>query len=308
MTKVCITCEIEKDESEYPSRGEHMDKCKPCIKKKSDKEYLEKNKDKINKKKKQFYQDNKNRIKDRVQNYRINNPEKKKAQNKSYRINNLIKAKINSMKTEDKNKGRDFNIDEAFIEELITQQDCKCYYCTIEVKLPNEEGYNKFNELSIDRKKSNIGHTKENCVISCLFCNHSKNASIENDYKNYVGLLMGEEIDLSKEFIFKDTKWASKLSNTMKKLCEKEGIENELTTQYIKKLYDKQKGKDYFTGVKMQISGKKFFPLKPSLDRLDNTKPHSLNNCVLVTYAGNMGRHEASKEDYIKHIETLRNL
>ena len=48
------------------------------------------------------------------------------------------------------------------------------------------------------------------------------------------------------------------------------------------------------------------FPAKPSVDRLDNSKPHSLENCVLTCFAANIGRNSTPRREWEGFLLGLR--
>ncbi|AYV78339.1 MAG: hypothetical protein Edafosvirus10_14 [Edafosvirus sp.] len=45
-----------------------------------------------------------------------------------------------------------------------------------------------------------------------------------------------------------------------------------------------------------------------SVDRIDNTKGHTLENCQLVCMAINLGKLNKSNEDMIKYIKEIREI
>ena len=57
-----------------------------------------------------------------------------------------------------------------------------------------------------------------------------------------------------------------------------------LTVDWIKEQYQKNKYSAY-TCIEMFPSKTAYFPFKPSVDRIDNSKPHTPDNCVLVCIA-----------------------
>ncbi len=201
---------------------------------------------------------------------------------------------------------REFDITIEDVFKKLENQNGKCFYCNITISTnKSNENERELNQISVDRKDSIIGHTKNNCVISCLFCNYAKSASTVDNYKSYINALKYNTMD-NNFLIEQNAQWASILNRFVAISCRNEKIECEFTTEIIKQLYEKQNGKDYFTDLLMIPSAKKFFPFQPSLDRLDNNKPHTLDNCVLVCYAGNVGRNNASTEKYLEHIKKIR--
>lgn len=64
-------------------------------------------------------------------------------------------------------------------EDFLTFCNKNCYYCGIEPCNPIYSGRKGYENIEykvngVDRKDSKIGHTIENCVTACYFCNRSK--------------------------------------------------------------------------------------------------------------------------------------
>lgn len=289
----------------------------------SDKEYRNKNTIRLKEKSKKYYEQNKEHIKNKAKQYRNNNKEKKKQSNqnyrknniekiknaqKIYRKNNLIKCLLSTAKVNDSKKKLEFNLTEEDVLKKLKEQNNKCFYCNIELLITGDQESNRFGQMSIDRKDSTLGHTKNNCVISCLFCNRSKSASDIEDFKLYINAIKNNTINDEIKNQPKNTKWATDLSRRMKRYCAMDDIKSEFTPEIVRELYKKQEGNDYFTKLPLINTIKAYFPFKASIDRLDNDKPHTLDNCVLVCHAGNMGRNEASKEKYIEYVNKIKQL
>jgi hypothetical protein len=73
-------------------------------------------------------------------------------------------------------------------------------------------------------------------------------------------------------------------------------------------MFEKQNGKSVLTGIKMFPSKIPYYPFQPSLDRIDNNKPHTKDNLHLVCMAENLGRNNMSIEEFQEHIKFLREL
>lgn len=88
-----------------------------------------------------------------------------------------IKTMLKNAKDKDKKNNRydivNF-VDYCFIENLLDDYKC-CYYedCKKELQILD---YNQ-SLVSLERINNNIGHTKSNCVICCLECNHKKKSN-----------------------------------------------------------------------------------------------------------------------------------
>ncbi len=92
-TKICTKCHKEKDLSKF---NKHL-WCKECIDQ-YNKEYADKNKEKISKQKKQYYIDHKEILKQKSKKHRENNPEYHKKYQKIYNQNSIYKVKRNKLR------------------------------------------------------------------------------------------------------------------------------------------------------------------------------------------------------------------
>ena len=85
----------------------------------------------------------------------------------------LVKTKMNSYLKQDEQKNR---IDKEKplllndIYELLIESHMQCYYCVQEVFIYYEK-YRDKSQWTLERIDNNLGHFKQNCVISCLECN-----------------------------------------------------------------------------------------------------------------------------------------
>ena len=102
-----------------------------------------------------------------------------------------------------KKHGKGFSNKDEFVrwfENTIKAQDFKCYYCDTSIfdirSLINQDklktrkiGYGtRGPNLEIDRKINSNGYTKENCVLSCYYCNNDKSYIFDSKaYKKYFG-------------------------------------------------------------------------------------------------------------------------
>ncbi|MBA7498136.1 hypothetical protein ES705_42002 [subsurface metagenome] len=87
-----------------------------------------------------------------------------------------------------------------WFENTIKSQNFKCYYCDTSIfeirslidqnKLKTRKtGYGRRGHIfEINRKINSNGYTKENCVLSCYYCNNDKSYILDSeDYKKYFG-------------------------------------------------------------------------------------------------------------------------
>lgn len=139
-----------------------------------DKEYREKNKEKIAHLKKRWYEKNKNKILEKLKLNKEKNKERQKEYNKKYKIKNRDKINQQSRnidkrfakaKNRAKRKNIIFNLS---LEEFSQEATKPCYYCANLLGKPSVVG------VGLDRKDSTKGYTIDNVVACCTFCNTKK--------------------------------------------------------------------------------------------------------------------------------------
>ena len=84
-----------------------------------------------------------------------------------------LKKKVSSYNSQDKRKGRYSALNtltEGDMLEIINTVGVDCYWCDRKTVLNPENKYSK-NQLTLDRINNDIGHTVDNCIISCFECN-----------------------------------------------------------------------------------------------------------------------------------------
>jgi len=81
-----------------------------------------------------------------------------------------------------------------------------------------------------------------------------------------------------------------------------------VTEDYLKELWEKQKGLCHWFNVPMDTQSKENSknPLKFSVDRLDNSKGYIIGNVVLACYAANMGRNTCTIELWEQFLNQLK--
>ena len=88
-------------------------------------------------------------------------------------------------------------------------------------------------------------------------------------------------------------------SNDFKKAIYKD---HNITKQYIQELRIKQKGLCYWTKIPIDFTLEDKLR-KPSLDRIDNNKGYEIGNVVLTTLFANLGRRDATANEYVMFLK-----
>ena len=130
--KICRSCNISKSEDEYYRNAL---KCKACVKK-ANKEYYEKNRERINQRSYQWFENNKSRHNLNAQKWRKKNP---------------VKTKASILKNQ-------YGITMLQFEDLLKQQDHKCGVC----KKPQSEM----------KKAFSVDHCHTTGKVRGLLCNN----------------------------------------------------------------------------------------------------------------------------------------
>ncbi|MDB5226497.1 MAG: hypothetical protein JWN78_690 [Bacteroidota bacterium] len=115
----------------------------------------------------------------------------------------LITEKNRVSKLYSKNRQTGFSSKEEFSAwyiEKIKEQKFECYYCTtsiFDIKKLIKEGKLLTRKagkgvrgpiLEIDKKNNPLGYNKENCVLSCYYCNNDKSYTLDSEtYKKFFG-------------------------------------------------------------------------------------------------------------------------
>ena len=110
--------------------------------------------------------------------------------NKNWKHNNFIHNKVQGAKHRASRKGFEFTITDEIVEDILKQQNGKCYFTNIELTFKTHD----WCSLSIDRINNDLGYTKENIVLVTKFVNSSKNSLtnqefIDNIKQCYLGLI-----------------------------------------------------------------------------------------------------------------------
>jgi hypothetical protein len=220
-----------------------------------------------------------------------------------------LKSIIKSCKEVDKYKNFDNNMALDHIEELLKNQNNKCYYCNLNLDIIR--GENNLSQISLDRLDNSKGHIIGNCVLSCLFCNHCKNDSDENDFKYFIEAITKNKITKKMESVFKNYENNEKIIDYIMSSSyhyDKKKDKNAIIIKgnEIKKILQNQNGCCAITGLPFYNKKKYKFPFKMSLDRIDGSKLHTYDNCQLILLGIQYGKHDKTNEEVKKYIEEIR--
>ncbi len=256
-----------------------------------------------------YYEKNKEEMSKKAKIYRENNPEKAKQRMTNWRTKNPFKILINSCRNRDNVMNRGCDITEDHINELLIRQANKCYYC--KHVLDMELGEAKLSQLSVDRVDNNLGHLIGNCVVSCLFCNFCRNDTDEQHYIDFLFVLKAGFISEAMQTKYDKFDEQPNLIRHIRTHCyisdkKKSGNYNIMSSKEIREMMENQNNCCAITGIKFINAHIYKFCFKMSLDRIDNSKLHTKDNCQLVCMAIQFGRSNKSVEEVKRYIEEIK--
>lgn len=79
-----------------------------------------------------------------------------------------------------------------------------------------------------------------------------------------------------------------------------------LTREDIIRQYERQDGRCYYSGVKLDFNLIKHSPRYPSIDRVDSTRGYTPDNIVVASWWMNRAKFTYKREDFISLIEEMR--
>ncbi|AYV77180.1 MAG: hypothetical protein Barrevirus17_6 [Barrevirus sp.] len=211
-------------------------------------------------------------------------------------IKNCAIVIVNSVKASDRTRGRECDITYQDVVDMYNKNN-NCHWCSHFVRL--EYGGNdssRLDNISLDRINNDIGHKKNNCVISCLFCNYAKCGGSSEHWKTVVSVLKGtvKTLDFSKYVGSTQVKKGSLLKEFDKKYEKSELIS-------IPWMYSEIKKNGWIcaiTGLPLYPSTEFYFPWHPSVDRVDNDIGHKMDNCRITCRFINLGKNDIESDKF----------
>ena len=110
-----------------------------------------------------------------------------------YKINRKLSKLLAGARHRSKNSGKPFDLDRAFIEELLTLQDSRCAVTNEEFIFEFSEGTkHRANSPSLDQIEAGKGYTRDNVRLVTYQCNVALNQWGEGRLKDFARLVLGE--------------------------------------------------------------------------------------------------------------------
>ena len=270
--------------------------------------YRENNLERLKECQKIYNENNKDRINEYARNYRKTHSEKIKVYFDKLKIENPFSLLISYCQSHDRSKNLESNLTIDYLNALLLIQNNKCYHCDHELKYGI--GHKDLSQISIDRIDNNIGHTINNCVISCLFCNYAKNSSKLDCYQDFITVLKyGMYSDIMEKYEnIKEYKRVITLTLKHTYAYDLKKINNptKLLRVDLENLLEKQNHCCAITGIPFMNLDINKFPFQMSLDRMDSSKLHTLDNCHFVCMAIQFGKLDKSMDEIKRYIKEIR--
>ncbi len=257
--------------------------------KERDKKYYEKNSSELNKYRSEYQKEHSEEIKIKLE---------KRLKTTEGTLTNLI----NRRNEYNKKHGQPCDIDIEYLKLLIETQNSKCIYCQHSLEIMYK--CDKLNQISVDRICSDRLYSKDNISITCLFCNLAKNEMEDSMFKKFIEALRGNQYKF--EFIEKK----DAINKAVKSARESDkrrkfNLDNTITITQAKELLIKQSYKCAISGLEfINVKGTKC-PFQISIDRIDNTKGHTLENSQLICLSINYGKLDKNNDDTIKYVKEI---
>ncbi|VBB18999.1 hypothetical protein YASMINEVIRUS_1531 [Yasminevirus sp. GU-2018] len=225
--------------------------------------------------------------------------------------NNLFSCLISTCKQTDKMKNQVCDLTVESVLGLLQSQKSKCCYCGHVLDI--EKGDKKLSQVSIDRSDSNLGHTIENSVLSCLFCGLGKNATNVDWFRDFISVIKSDQYDAMITKYQDEKKDVNIVANLRSRAWHSDNDNRDpgdkiqvISVNEIRELAREQNNVCAITGIPFINTKLDKFPFKMSLDRIDNTGTHTKDNCQLVCLAIQYGRNDKSIQEVKDYIDEIR--
>ena len=148
-----------------------------------------------------FYKDNKSLCKDCISlknkteysNLSKSDKADKIDKQKKWITKNVIKVRVLAAKHRAKRKKIEFDIDEEYINNLLTQQNYRCAYSNVVLNMDSigsDTNHINSDTLSIDRYDPTKGYTKDNVILVTAIVNTMKNDLSHTAFINTINLIL----------------------------------------------------------------------------------------------------------------------
>ena len=201
----------------------------------------------------------------------------------------------NTAIAEDRNKQRNCNITSEYIMNLLKKQNYLCAVSGIELRHDKS-----LYSMSIDRLNNKLGHIQGNVQLISRGLNLAKNDGKQENLIDLLDNLMSNSFEPEK----KSRDYISSRIRMHKMRDTKHGLDCDISTDMILDLYNRTDGRCYFTNIKMACYKHSCFSI--SIDRMDNTKGHTIDNVRLVLKSINRAKRDYDDENFSSWLDDIR--
>lgn len=216
----------------------------------------------------------------------------KKENNLELYLKSLIYGSLN----EDKRNDRNGDIHFDFVLGMLEEQGHKCKLSGI--KLTNSKN---LSDISIDRINNSFGHVSDNIQLICRGLNIAKNKHANDDIIFFLDCLCGKKIFNPKVF---SRDYISHMRRNSEQRDKIRNFNNDLTTDKIVMMFEKQNGLCAITGLPMACYQHPCFSV--SADRIDNNLGHVIGNVQLVLKCINRAKSTFSNDDVKQWLNQIK--
>jgi len=208
----------------------------------------------------------------------------------------FVKSKVYSSLNEDKRTNRIGNITTDFIMGMLEAQSWRCKLSNI-----NLLHRRSLNSLSIDRISNDSGHTKGNVQLICRGLNIAKNKHTNDDIIQFLNCLCKVDKFITERF---SRDYLSVIKRNSQQRDKSKNLDNNLTTNGIIKIFERQNGLCSITGLPMACYQHPCFSC--SIDRLNNDLGHTEDNVHLVLKCINRAKSKFAVDQVIKWLNDIK--
>lgn len=163
------------------------------------------------------------------------------------------------------------------------EQKGRCYISGISMVTDTNHLYT----ISVERIDNSKGETDDNVVLACHCFNHKAHMSREKFYflaYHQDQPMSDDELkyELSQKGIFE------KMASACHTMDRARGLTSDMTVEALRQKFVDQRGLCAYSGIRMQV-GSNLGAFQASIERVDRTKPHTVENVVLIILGLNIG-------------------
>lgn len=173
------------------------------------------------------------------------------------------------------------------IKRIFVAQDEKCEECHCQIYIDTAKGPSCF---SIDRINNRVTYLQGNVQLTCMICQRGRNLWSKDEWQLFLSFYFGYCSQLLHAHV---SNWPKGLNTYL-------GMGGHI---WYHAQFEKQNGVSFYNPlIKLCPCNVERCPFRPSIQRLDNSKGHTVENCVLVTIFENYARNRIPLPEYHREM------